>query len=160
MSKLDGQEGRHPERPLLHHVPIRQRGHFMNLFLAPPRAGCTNPQEVVAQVTTELQRTLQRRRPWVSEEQLEPLRQDILLVISHPGEALTLAQEAIDYVALPPREQERLKAKRQRVSTGHLPATEKQLAYLRALGHHGPVDSRTHASQLINMLKAQKGGVR
>jgi len=33
------------------------------------------------------------------------------------------------------------------------PPTEKQLAYLRVLGHYGPVVSRAEASRLIDELK-------
>jgi hypothetical protein len=147
--QLSPQPDASPERPLLRHVPHLQRGPLMNLFLEAPRAGETDPHAVVTHVITELKANWQRRRRWNTLEQLEPFRQTLIAVMAHPDEVLELAKEAIHYVTLSPEERARLKASR-RPPTGHLPATEKQRQYLRALGCATAPAHRLHASQLID----------
>src|SRR5262249_9667071 len=148
-------------RPLLRHVPPQQRGPLMNYFLSPVRAGVKNPAQIVQTVLTRMRSDLQRRRQWHSAAELEPLRQALLAVIAHPSEALQLAGEALDWEQLPRAERERRKAVRgevyRRQYLSALPPTDKQLRFLRSLGHDGPVENRLHASALIDELLAKRG---
>jgi len=120
-----------------------------------------NPAQIVQAVLTRLRVDLQRRRQWRSAAGLEPLRQALLAVIAHPSEALQLAEEALAWGQLPRAERERRKAARgeayRRQYLSALPPTDKQLRFLRSLGHDGPVENRLHASELIDELLAKRG---
>jgi len=73
---------------------------------------------------------------------------------AHPQEARDLARWAIAWEAMPREQQQRIKAERQatyqrRYMADAMP-TAKQLGLLRQLGYTGAVESRLHASQLID----------
>jgi hypothetical protein len=148
-------------RPILGRLPAGQRGPIMNAFLAPIRTGETDPHKIVQIALARLKNQLQRRASWRPADAHEALRQAIMTIISHPSETLMLAEEAIAYERLPQAEKDRLKAQRgERYRQEHmatLPPTRRQIAYLHALGHQGPVKSRLQASQLIDALLAKKG---
>jgi acetyl-CoA carboxylase carboxyltransferase component len=149
------------ERPLLPHIPPRQRGPVMNYFLTPVRAGVMNPAAIVKTVIAHMRADLKRRRQFYANDRLDDFRQALIAVISHPTEALALAQEAVDYHRLPDAERQRLKAERserhRQEYMASQPPTEKQLAYLRNLGVATAPANRLDASQLIEG-RVGKGG--
>jgi hypothetical protein len=73
------------------------------------------------------------------------------------GEVADFIDWCSEYEALPREARERLKAGRgeehRRAYFARQPATEKQVAYCRALGWTGPVESKAHASEIIERLK-------
>jgi hypothetical protein len=149
-------------RPLLPHIPERQRGPLINRFLDPVRTrGIIDATEIVKCVVAGLQQALQRRGRWNTVSDLGTLRDTLLVVLAHPTEALTLAAEAVVYEHLPPSEKAEFKEIR-RVSgrqahMAHLPPTEKQLQYLRRLGVVAVPANRLDASKLIDACV--RGGV-
>jgi hypothetical protein len=142
-------------RPLLPHIPERQRAPLMNRFLDPIRIrGIVEPTETVKCVVAGLQQDLRRRGRWNTASDLGPLRDTRLVVLAYPTEALALAAEAVVYEHLPADEKTELKEIR-RVSgcqahMARLPPTEKQPQYLRRLGVVTVPANRMDASQLID----------
>ena len=81
---------------------------------------------------------------------------------THIIEAEAFAGWAVWWDSLPAEERDWRKSRQRR---GHVegwlrsqPATSRQLAYLRTLGHRGPVGDRAAASRLIDHLLAGGGG--
>jgi hypothetical protein len=152
-------------RPLLPHVPERQRGPLMNRFLELVRRhGITDPKEIVKQVVTGLRQDLQRRGRWYDAADLRPLRETLVAVLGHPTEALALAQEAVAYEQLTPAQKAQHKAERSthyaRASMHGKPPTPKQLSYLNSLGVATAPTDRLEASRLIDgrIGKGVRGG--
>jgi hypothetical protein len=149
-----------PRRKFLERFPPTQCGHLMNMFLLPVRQGIAEPTEVVRRVEQAFLRrecngvryrdlVTQQRARWV----LDGLS-------AYADEALALAEWAIAYETLPAAERERLKLERgadhRRDWMSQQEPTPKQLAYVRALGFTGRVESRQHASDLIESLKGAR----
>jgi hypothetical protein len=153
-----------PRRAFLEHYQPPRRSDIVNTFLLPVRQGVTSPAEVVARVERAY---LQREQQGVRYRDLayqQRARWVLDGLSAFPAEALALAEWCIAWEATPPGERERLKAERgeehRRAWLEGQPATPKQLAYLAALGHRGPVASRAEASRLIDRYKAapRQGG--
>jgi hypothetical protein len=146
-----------PPRPLLPSVPVAQREPVMNVFLDQVRiAGVTAPDQIVRRALAILRQTFERRSAWTPEYNLDPLARAILAIVSHPGEALALARQAVAHDQLPPerkagRKTERAKQVREAYMAGD-PLTDKQLNYLKALGYTGSVASKLEASRRIDAL--------
>jgi hypothetical protein len=130
-------EARDPDgQALLTRFPETWRGAAMNHFLTPIREGRAHG----------------------------PARDHLLLLqtclVQHRDEALRLAGWALAYEALPAAYKEARKAGRsqayQRRFMASQEATEKQLQLLAKLGYIGPVESRLHASRLIDAFLAPR----
>ena len=130
-----------------------------NLFLSGPRGGLSDPQFIVADVISQVQQRLRR-----TTFEATAIRERLLLqtIQAFPEEALGFAAWALAYVQMP--EADRAEHKRQ-MQEAHIqrwlsnqPASERQINYLRSLGHQGEVASKLHASQLIEHMT--KGGRR
>jgi hypothetical protein len=149
-----------PRRKFLERFPTTQCGHIMNMFLLPIRQGVSEPAEIVRRVEHSfLQRECNgvRYRDLVAQQRARWVLDGLS---AYPDEALALAGWAVEYEALPPAERERLKLERgadhRRDWMSRQEPTPKQLAYIRALGFTGRVESRQHAADLIESLKGAK----
>src|SRR6266567_9210867 len=137
-------------RAWLEHFQAPRRSAIANWFHYAVRNGAVTPEAVIYQI----QQTVQRRLQWVSAQKdavhveavLDALRTD-------RSGALAYAAAIIAYEQLPYEARQRVKAERaasylQEAMRGQ-PITEKQAAYLRALGYTGPTpDDRAAASVL------------
>jgi hypothetical protein len=144
-------------RALLERFPGTRRSYVANTFLYAVRSGARTPGKVLADVEHELSETAKRSRRWGFTETVERTESIYSILNEYHDEALAFAAWAIRWEALPPAERERQKrAKGEVHRQAYLdtqPATDKQIAYIRALGYHGPVTSKAHASSLIEQLK-------
>ena len=130
--------------------PTGRRSLLANVFHFATRKGACTPHAVVAAVIQELQRRLQWGDDPTLRAVLEQLQGD-------PAPALHYAGTVITDEQLPYEARQRVKAER---ATPYLleamrgkPVTDKQSAYLRALGHIGPQpEDRAAASALIDRL--------
>jgi hypothetical protein len=144
-------------RALLERFPNARRSYLANTFLYAVRAGAHTPARVLADVEHELREVAARSQHWGFSDTIERTNEVAAVLSAHRGEALAFAAWCIAYQALPPAEKERQKrAKREvhrQVYMEMQPATEKQIAYIRALGYHGVVTSKAMASSLIDKIR-------
>jgi hypothetical protein len=146
-------------RAWLERFPSARRSAIANWYHYAVRNGASTPVAVAHQV----RQTVQRRLQWTSAPTETAYLQAVLdaLQTDRAG-ALAYAQSVIDYEHLPYEARQRLKAERttpylQEAMRGQ-PVTEKQVTYLRALGHTGPYpEDRAAASALIDRLKCEGG---
>jgi hypothetical protein len=130
--------------------PAGRRSLRANLFHFAVRHGACTPGAVVAAVVHDLQRRLQ----WGDDPTLAAVLEQLQ---SDPAPALQYAGTVIAYEHLLYAARQRVKAERatpylQEAMRGK-PITDKQSAYLRALGHTGPQpEDRATASALIDRL--------
>ncbi len=82
------------------------------------------------------------------------------VLAGYPDEAAAFAEWALEWESLPA--EERAKRKRHR-SEEHRqqwldaqPPTEKQVRYCRMLGYQGAIESKRHASEIIDRLKGTR----
>lgn len=147
-------------RAWLEHFPALCRSVIANWFHFSVRAGhCTT-----ALVVHQVQQAVQRRLLWVSDPAEDAHLRTVLAALqTDRSGSLAYAQSVIDYEHLPYDARQRVKAERavpyvQEAMRGQS-VTEKQAAYLLALGHTGPQpEDRAAASALIDRLKRE--GVR
>ena len=145
----------------LDHFPLLQRGVIKNSFHHAIRVGERTPDGVVRWVERWFLARLDRGARFRDGVAQEKARAILDALASHPEEALALAEEVLAYEALPEEERRRLKEAR---GEEHRLAwmeqqepTSKQVAYCRALGYRGVIESRRHASEIIDRLKASGG---
>jgi hypothetical protein len=137
--------------------PTGRRSLLANLFHVAVRQGACTPRTVVAAVIQDLQRRLQRGNDPTLSAVLEQLQSD-------PTLALHYAETVITYEHLPSAERQAQKTARARIHQmaymQEMPVTEKQGAFLRALGYTGALPAnRAEASTLIDgLLNTQRGG--
>lgn len=145
-------------RVWLEQFPAPRRSAIANWYHHAVRNGACAPAAVVHQV----QQTLQRRLQWAREPTDTAHPHTVLkaLQADHAG-ALAYAASVIAYECMPADARQQVKAERavpylQEAMRGQ-PVTEKQAAYLRALGYTGPhPEDRAAASALIDRFK--RGG--
>ena len=141
-------------RDFLNHFEPRQRGHIANLFLDPVRRGMTEPCHIVSAVRHDLLAEAIRRKRWGKLDAAQWREQIVTEIDVYFDEALDYARWAVWWESLSVQEKRRVKAEKW-MSTQ--PPTEKQTKYLRALGYHGEIESKLHASELIDkLLKGNK----
>jgi len=144
-------------RALLERFPGTRRSYVANTFLYSVRSGARTPAKVLADVEHELSETAKRSRRWGFSETVERTETMYSILNEYHDEALAFAAWAIRWEALPPAERQRQKqakgAPHRQAYMEQQPATSKQVDYIRALGFHGPVTSKAHASSLIEQLK-------
>lgn len=144
-------------RALLERFPGTRRSYVANTFLYAVRSGARTPAKVLADVEHELSETAIRSRRWGFTDTIERTESIYSILNEYHDEALAFAAWAIRWEALPPAERQRQKqakgAPHRQAYMEQQPATEKQVAYIRALGYEGPVTSKAHASTLIEQLK-------
>ncbi len=144
-------------RALLERFSSTRRSYVSNTFLYSVRSGARTPAKVLADVEHELSETAIRSRRWGFNDTVERTEAVYSILNEYHDEALAFAAWAIAWEALPPAERARQKAAKgaphRQAYMEQQTATEKQVAYTRALGYEGPVTSKAHASSLIEQLK-------
>jgi hypothetical protein len=139
--------------------PDNRRSYLTNLFLSGPRRGLTDPQDVLDHVWKHLQAGIDHTRHESARNREQLLAETIA---TFPDEARAFAQWAIHYVEQPAEQREEARRTQQEEHIARWlaeqPASEKQIAYLRSLGHQGEIASKLEASRLIEHLK--QGGKR
>jgi hypothetical protein len=143
----------------LAHFPTARRSFVCNQFLYAVRRGANVPSLVVASVEAELRRAQQWVRHWDRDDQ-ERYADLTAAIAEHRTEALAFAMWALRWEQLTPEQKARHRAQQ---SSPHIqawmqtqPPTEKQRRYLEALGHTGDIESRQHASELIEQLRRRR----
>jgi len=142
-------------RQFLDRIGITRRSPVTNIFLCQARQGIEDPLAIVQGVLE----TLRSRIATPSASDLSRGRDSLLLGIveQHPDEATGFARWAISYAELSP---EAVKHHKREEREQHIdawlsnqPPTERQVAFLRGLGHTDDVTSKLQASQLIAQLR-------
>ena len=147
---------------LLERFPQARRSYVANTFLYAVRAGAQTPLQVLAAVMHELRETSARSQRWGFTDTIQRTDEVHTVLVEHHDEAMAFAQRAIAWEALMPTEKERQKAAKGAVHRQtymeQQPPTDKQRGYLAALGYHGEITSKAHASDLIDQLRSGKLG--
>lgn len=135
----------------LSYFPPEYRSTAANCLLEAVRRGCTTPPEVVDHALSAAYRRIYGS---------EAFTLLLLLAEVDPKALLAGARWALWWESLPFDERQRLKRERSEEAVTRWmeeqPPTEKQLSYLRILGHTGEVANRLEASRLIEQLKGRK----
>ena len=151
------------QRIFLDSFPPARRSYVANTFLHAVRAGARTPEQVLAAVEAELRAVHIRAQRWGGVDTIDRTKDIYAALNEHHDDALAFAAWAISWEALPPAERERQKQAKgeahRRAWMEQQPATEKQVAYVRALGFTGEVTSKAHASQLIDQLRTRAAEV-
>lgn len=150
-------------RELLQHFPNNRRAYVANAFLYAVRAGARTPLQVLIAVNHTLEETRARALRWSQTSDTAARSDDLYGVLhEHHDEAMAFARWALAWEALPQAERDRIKAEKgavyRQAYMEQQPATDKQVAYLRALGYQGEVTSKAHASELIDQLQRDRQG--
>ena len=146
-------------RAWLDQFPPNKRSTIANWYHFAVRNGAFTPEAVLYHV----QQTVYRRLQWANNPlTTEHLHSVLQTLQTDRASALTYAASVLAYEALPREAQQRVKAERAfaflKKGMQGLPVTEKQMAYLRALGHVGPCpEDRAAASALIDQLRRREG---
>ena len=152
MTTADYQEER---QQFLNLIGITRRSAVTNIVLHQARQGIEDPAAVVAGVVSTLEARI--AAPWASDLSRGRDSLTLSIVEQHPIEATGFARWAISYAELSPEEvqQHKREAREQHVSAwlSNQPPTERQVAFLRGLGHTDDVTSKLQASQLIAQLR-------
>ena len=136
-------------------IGLTHRSAVTNIVLQQARQGIEDPDAVVAGVVSTLEARI--AAAWASD--LSRARDSLTLSIieQHPDEATGFARWAISYAELSP---EAVKHHKREEREQHIdawlsnqPPTERQVAFLRGLGHTDDVTSKLQASQLIAQLR-------
>lgn len=151
-----------PRGTFLALFPVPRRSQLTNVFLqAIWHGGHRKPTAVLDYVRREADQRLADAHAHQNLDEYEKW-QSVLYALDTP-EALLFAAWAIHHACLPEAERRREKASRK---AGYLvawmagqPPSERQIAYLRALGHQGdPPSTKLEASALIERLKGGRHG--
>jgi hypothetical protein len=142
-----------PDRRFLEHFEPRQRGHIANLCLCQVRRGLTDANRVVLAVLRQLLEQTARCRRWGNMSTVTRNQQIVDAIQAYPDEAVDYASWAVWWESLSTQEKHRIKASKWMAQQ---PATDKQTKSLRALGYHGEIESKLHASERMDQ-QLQKG---
>ncbi len=148
---------------ILERFPQNRRAYVANTVLFAVRAGAKNPLQVLVDVNKTLTGALERARRWNNQSGIiERTEQVYIILHEHHEEAMDLCRWALWWESLPQAERDRQKAARgaehRQAYMESQPASEKQVAYIRALGFAGEVTSKAHASELIDQLRGGNRG--
>ena len=149
-------------RTLLERFAAARRSYVANTFLYTVRAGARTPLQVLAAVNETLRETHARSQRWSFTDTVQRTEEVMAVLREYHAEAMAFAAWALAWEALSPAEKERQKAAKgaahRQTSMEQQPPTDKQRAYLAALGYHGEISSKAHASELIDQLRSGKLG--
>jgi len=140
-------------RDFLNHFDPRQRATVANLFLPPVRQGVIEPHRIVSAVRHDLLMQAVRWKRWGNLKGKKHNEQIVSMIDLHFDEALDLARYYLWWESLSAEEQRRIKAEKWMAQQQ---ATDKQINYLRALGYAGEIESKLHASELIDKLLKER----
>jgi len=158
------------DRKLLDFFEQHYKSTLTNRFLSQVRNGKAATADAVYALVLE---DLRERWAWTIEHSRQPWAEqahwmaEAAALAEHLGTltrqreaGIAFGQWALDWDALPPEERERQKRSRSAEHIRHHmdreAPTEKQVAYLRGRGYTGPIESKGHASSLIDVL--MRGG--
>ena len=137
----------------LAHFPTTHRSFITNAFLFAVRRGMRTPSTILASVEDELNKCI----TWGLDHNGR-YAEALTVIAAHRGGAFAFAEWALSWKALTPAEKERYRGDKseqyRQAWMEQQPATEKQIAYVRALGYRGEVTSKAHASEVIERLKS------
>lgn len=140
-----------PSKTFLDFFPEKRRSWVMQRFLARVRLGCSDPQMIVAKVWAEA--TAKAMLPGTPEEHTKYMGL-CLAIKNHEGDALALGLHCLWWESLSPDERSRLRTaandQHRAAWMQRQPAAQKQVLFLRQLGHRGPVGDRLLASKEIS----------
>ena len=146
-----------PSREILDHLPQKERSLFTNIALDQVRGGIAATGAIVAGMAAEYRRRAAAAVRYGNPFALEAARRGVAVIHDHPDAVLAFAAWAILWDELPPEERVKRKATQAKAHvvawTRSQPPTVKQITYVRALGWTGEIESRAHASLLIDALK-------
>ena len=146
-----------PRRKILEHLPERERSLFANQVHFAIRAGAATAEAVAARVEREYLHREAQHEKYRDTIRAEQARRALSVLVGCPGEVAEFIRWAFEYEALPREERERLKAGRgeqhRRTNLDRQPPTDKQIRLCRALGYAGAIESKAHASEIIDRLK-------
>jgi hypothetical protein len=159
-------------RTLMDRFPQPERSTVANLFYTAVRAGLRDPVVVHSRVLHTLRHDIEYQEQWIhsdgslnpawARERIQQRQRWEALLYDYDDDAIAFAQYVIEREQKPRAEREAEKAAHteeyRRAYMAQQPPTEKQVAYLRRLGHHGPVGSKAEASALIDRLLQQDAG--
>jgi hypothetical protein len=149
------------DRAFLSYFGELRRSTVANWFLAPVRAGATDPDAIVASVRARCERRVADATRWGSRDAADKGLDILGALLRHPEAARAFARWALRWEALPAAEKAALKEQRaeqgKQAWVATQQATPAQIGYLAKLGHAGPVGDRLAASKLIDELLAQRG---
>lgn len=151
-----------PQRRFLERFETNRRGFISNIFLRVTRQGVTNPNVIVSTVRRNLVDQSKRATYWNPDSNTIQRNDAILDVLNtHHEEAVDFAKWAVEWESLSDSERQAIKAERgayyKRQHMDSQPPTDKQVRYVRALGYDGTIESKLHASELIDKLRNDKG---
>jgi hypothetical protein len=140
--------------------PTTRRSTVANLFYIAIRRGATSPPAIVEQVADDIYQRLM----WTSDPDKRHWWGQVLTTLhDDPRGAQGYAAEVLAREQLPAAEHAAQKREQAKgfvlAAMKGKPVTEKQLRFLRSLGHAGPLPSdRAEASELIDGLMRRTGG--
>ena len=144
-------------RALLERFPKARRSYVANTFLYAVRAGARTPLQVLAAVNETLRETHARSLRWNMVDTVGRTLEVLTVLHYCHDEAMAFAQWCLSWEQLTPAEKERQRAVKgaahRQTYMEQQPASDKQVAYIRALGFAGEVTSKAHASELIDRLR-------
>lgn len=131
-------------------IANNNRGWLLNLFNLAVRDGAKKPSQIIFAVLKRVDKYLSD--PYLSLERAALL--DDFKKRLETMEAFEYANYVLNYEQLPAAEKLGIKEQRANEAKnsylGQQPATEKQINYLRKLGYKGEIESKRHASLLID----------
>ena len=158
------------DRRFLDYFPQNEKSTIANLYLAQVRSGqATTPEAVHRLALAALRERWGRaieysRQPWgnrdAEQERAERLAEQLGILTRQAAAGVAYGAWALEWEALSPAERERRKnsnsAQHIRNHVDREPATEAQINHLRKLGYSGPIETKGHASSLIDVI--HRGG--
>ncbi len=144
-------------RAFLSRFAQARKSYVANLFVYAVRRGARTPDAVMTSVRQELRTCQDRARYWHNGEAESRYTEVAATINEHPDEARAFAIWALEWEQL-----SRAEKARQRDQDGDAyrqawmkqqPPTDKQISYLSKLGFHGEIESKAHASELIDRLR-------
>ncbi len=158
------------DRRFLDFFPPSEKSTIANLYLAQVRSGqATTPEAVHRLALAALrqrwgQAIAYSRQPWGNHDtemaRAEHLAEQLGILTRQATAGIAYGAWALEWESLPPAERERRKnsnsAQYVRSSMDREPATEAQTSHLRKLGYTGPIETKGHASSLIDVY--HRGG--
>lgn len=154
-------------RAFLAHFPQEQRSQVTNIYLSAVRQGARTAGDVLTRVTIDLHSRLRQAAQYRDKETHAKIDNIIYFFEHYDEDAEAFARWALAWERLSPTDKAKHKAGTAREAIrAHMDRedpTEKQIAYLRMMGYTGPIDSKAHASALIDIYmrggRVETGGV-
>ena len=123
----------------------------------PIRRGVTDPATIPSVAEARLLAWEGRNDRHRDASRAAAARAALDVMVACPDQLVAFIGHCLEWEALPPGKRAEVKQARghehRRAWLAAQPATERQIAFCRALGHTGPIESKQHASEIIERLK-------